>query len=245
MIAVINPFAVHFKPQFRPSAIKHRSLDPTPYYLRVMYNLSYFKENNPAEVIAFAKAHPFALISGVDLNNRPVATQIPVFIDERDGKIFLSGHLMKKTDHHLAFEQHPDVLAIFTEPGCYVSASWYSDKRQGSTWNYASVHCKGRIRFLDHNALLNVLERTTTHYENDPDSGANFKDLPQEYIDKMSKAIVAFEIEVEEMENVFKLSQNRDEQSYDNIIRQLKGKDANAQWVAKMMEERREKVFLK
>lgn len=210
-----------------------------------MYNLSYFKENDRAEVVAFAKAHPFAFITGVDANHRPVATQIPVFIDERDGKLFLSGHLMKKMDHHLAFERNPHVLAVFTGPSCYVSASWYSDKRQGSTWNYVSVHCKGKIRFLDHQALLDVLERTTAHYEGNPDSGANFKDIPQDYIDRMSKAIVAFEIEVEAIENVFKLSQNRDEQSYDNIIKQLKEKDVSAQWVAKMMEERREKVFSK
>ncbi|PZR26662.1 MAG: hypothetical protein DI535_13340 [Citrobacter freundii] len=210
-----------------------------------MYNLSYFKENDPAEVIAFARAHPFAFISGVDANNQPVATQIPVFIDEREGTLFLSGHLMKKMDHHLAFEQNPNVLAVFTGPNCYVSASWYSDKGQGSTWNYVSVHCKGKIRFLDHQALLDVLDRTTTHYEDNPDSGANFKDIPQEYINRMTKAIVAFEIEVEKTENVFKLSQNRDEWSYDNIIRQLKEKDTSAQWIARMMEERRGRVFQK
>jgi transcriptional regulator len=37
----------------------------------------------------------------------------------------------------------------------------------------------------------------------------------------MLPAIEAFEIEVEELENVFKLSQNRDELSYLNIIDQL------------------------
>lgn len=210
-----------------------------------MYNLSEFKEQDPAAVIAFAKAHPFAFISGVDKHLYPVATQIPVFIDEREGKLFLSGHLMKKTDHHLAFEQNPHVLAVFTGPSTYVSASWYSDKRQGSTWNYVSVHAKGIMRFLDHAALLNVLDRTTAHYENDPGSGANFKDLPQEYIDRMAKAIVAFEIEVTELNHVFKLSQNRDEESYDNIIVRLKEKGGDAALIAKMMEERRAVLFTK
>jgi transcriptional regulator len=208
-----------------------------------MYNLSYFKEHDPAEVIAFAKAHPFAFITGVDARNHPVATQIPVFIDEREGKLFLSGHLMRKTDHHLAFEQNPNVLAVFASPSTYVSASWYSDKRQGSTWNYVSVHAKGIIRFLDHAALLEVLDRTTAHYENDPDSGANFKDIGQEYVDRMTKAIVAFEIEVTELENVFKLSQNRDEKSYDNIVAKLKEKGGDGGVIASMMEERRSKLF--
>lgn len=210
-----------------------------------MYNLSYFKENDPAEVIAFAKAHPFAFICGVDKHNQPVATQIPVFIDQREGKLFLSGHLMKKTDHHLAFEQNPHVLAVFTGPNTYVSASWYSDKRQGSTWNYVSVHAKGIIRFLDHAALLKVLERTTTHFENNPDSGANFKDLPEGYVESMARAIVAFEIEVLQLNNVFKLSQNRDEASYDNIITRLSEKAGDALLIADMMKQRKGKVFPK
>jgi transcriptional regulator len=208
-----------------------------------MYNLSYFKEQDPAEVIAFAKAHPFVFLCGCDTDNKPVATQVPVFIDEKDGKLFLSGHIMKKTDHHLAFEQNPNVLAVFTGPHTYVSASWYSDKQQGSTWNYTSVHAKGVIRFLDHQALLDVLQRTTDHFENNPYSGANFKDLSNEYVEKMAKAIVAFEIEVTAVDHVFKLSQNRDEKSYDNIVHKLKEQGGDAEVVGKQMEERRGKVF--
>ena len=208
-----------------------------------MYNLSYFKEQDPAEVIAFAKAHPFVFLSGCDADNKPVATQVPVFIDEKDDKLFLSGHIMKKTDHHLAFEQNPNVLAVFTGPHTYVSASWYTDKRQGSTWNYTSVHAKGLIRFLDHQALLDVLQRTTDHFENNPYSGANFKDLSNEYVEKMAKAIVAFEIEVTAVDHVFKLSQNRDEKSYDNIVEKLKAQGGDAEAIGKKMEERKAKVF--
>ena len=36
------------------------------------------------------------------------------------------------------------------------------------------------------------------------------------------KAIIAFEIEVTSMDHVFKLSQNRDEKSYDNIIEKVR-----------------------
>ena len=47
--------------------------------------------------------HPFVFLAGVDAENKPVATQVPVFIDERDGKLYLSGHMMKQTDHQKAF----------------------------------------------------------------------------------------------------------------------------------------------
>jgi transcriptional regulator len=57
------------------------------------------------------------------------------------------------------------------------------------------------------------------------------------------KAIVSFEIEVVSIENVFKLSQNRDEKSYDNIITQLKKQESDAKKIAEIMEQRKSKVF--
>ena len=59
------------------------------------------------------------------------------------------------------------------------------------------------------------------------------------------KAIVGFEIEVTSLEHVFKLSQNRDEKSYHNIIDHLKAEGSEAAEVAKAMEERKDKVFKK
>ena len=208
-----------------------------------MYNLPQFKEQDHEKIIAFVKEHPFAFLCGVDGENKPVATQVPVFIDQRQDKLFLSGHIMKNTDHHKAFLEHPDVLAVFTGPHAYISASWYEDKQQASTWNYMSVHAKGKIRFLDEQALPDVLKRTTDHFENNPDSPAAFDRLPEEYVQRLSKAIVAFEIEVLALDHVFKLSQNRDEKSYDSIIDTLQQQDADAVQIAEIMKERKVKVF--
>jgi transcriptional regulator len=57
------------------------------------------------------------------------------------------------------------------------------------------------------------------------------------------KAIVSFEIEVVSIENVFKLSQNRDEKSYDNIVKELKRQEGDAKAIGTIMEERKAKVF--
>ncbi|MEP7375053.1 MAG: FMN-binding negative transcriptional regulator [Chitinophagaceae bacterium] len=208
-----------------------------------MYSLPYFKEQDPETVLRFIKANPFAFLCGCDAANKPVASQVPVFIDERDGKLFLSGHIMKSTDHHRAFLHNPNVLAVFTGAHTYVSASWYYDKEQASTWNYMSVHAKGVLKFLDHQALLDVLKRTTNHFENNPYSGSNFEDLPAEYVEKLSKAIVAFEVEVQQIENVFKLSQNRDERSYHNIIGKLESQDADGKKIADEMKKRTSQLF--
>ena len=208
-----------------------------------MYNLPYFKEKDQQVVLDFIHQHPFAFIAGCSEDGKPVATQIPVFIDEREGKLFLSGHMMRNTDHHKAFEHNPNVLAVFTGAHTYVSASWYEDKKQGSTWNYMSVHAKGVLKFLDEHALLDVLKRTTNHFENNPYSGANFEDLSAEYVNRMAKAIIAFEVEILQMDNVFKLSQNRDEKSYHTIMEKLEAQDAAGKYIAGEMKQRTSQLF--
>ncbi|HEX7902692.1 MAG TPA: FMN-binding negative transcriptional regulator [Chitinophagaceae bacterium] len=208
-----------------------------------MYNLPYFKEQDDQIVLRFIREHPFAFLSGCDVDNKPVATQIPMFIDERGGKLFLSGHMMKNTDHHKAFLHNNNALAVFTGAHTYVSASWYEDKQQASTWNYMSVHAKGILTFLDETALLAVLKRTTNHFENNPYSGANFEDLPGEYLEKLAKAIIAFEIEVMTIENVFKLSQNRDEKSYNNIMEKLRQQGNDGTIIADEMLQRTSQLF--
>lgn len=209
-----------------------------------MYNLAYYKEEDPEVVIQFVKDHPFAFLSGVDIENKPVVTQIPMFIDEREGKLFLSGHIMKNQDHHKAFVQNPNILAVFTGPHTYVSATWYDNPHQASTWNYMSVHAKGKIRFGGEEELIVVLKRLTLHYENgDTTSTTIYDNLSAEYLSKLIGAIVHFEIEITEMEHVFKLSQNRDEKSYDNIVSKLKSMDGDAKEIGIIMEERKLKVF--
>lgn len=208
-----------------------------------MYQLPYFKEQNFDEVLAFMKAHPFAVLTGVDAQQRPVATQVPLLIRQEAGRITFRGHIMRNTDHHKAFQQNAQVLALFTGPHTYVSASWYTDPQQGSTWNYITVQARGALRFLEEAALREILRDTTTHFEGSPHTPGAYATLPEEYIAKLVKAIVAIEIEVTEIENVFKLSQNRDEKSYDHITHQLKAGSADAQTIAAEMEKRRSQLF--
>jgi transcriptional regulator len=205
-----------------------------------MYSLPNFKAKDPLKIIAFMREHPFAMLCGADQQGRPTATQVPVFIDQRDGALYLSGHIMRNTDHHIAFENNKQVLAIFTGAHAYVSASWYEDPKQASTWNYMSVHARGSLSFTDETALITILKRTTDHFENDPDSTAGFDQLHPEYVSRLSKAIVAFEILVEEVDHVFKLSQNRDDVSYQQIIKKLSQGDENAKRIAEEMKKLRQ-----
>lgn len=207
-----------------------------------MYSLPYFKEHDRQEVLGFLRRHPFAMLIG-SAADRPVATQVPLLLKEKDHTLVLRGHIMRLTDHHKAFEKNPQALCVFTGAHTYVSASWYQDPQTASTWNYISVHARGRLRFLDNDQLMQVLEETTAVFENNPDSPSLFHKLPDNYVQKLATAIVAFEMEVESLENVFKLSQNRDRKSYENIISRLEQQDDGAQQVAAEMRKRKGKLF--
>ena len=208
-----------------------------------MYNFSYFKETDIAIVKQFMRQNPFAVLTGCDANNHPVATQVPLLLEEKNEKFFLYGHVQRKTDHHLAFEQNPNALALFTGPHTYVSASWYTNHQTASTLNYITVNEKGALKFLDDNALLSILSKTTALFENNTDSPSLVEKMPEEYVSKMMKAIVAFEMEVTHLDNVFKLSQNREKQSYDNIIPHLEARGGEAAAIAKEMEARSSQLF--
>lgn len=209
-----------------------------------MYDLPYHKEKDEQVVNAFIAQYPFAFVAGCDAERKPVATQVPVFSEERDGRKILRGHIMKNTDHHKAYSQNENVLVVFSGPNTYVSATWYSNPNIASTWNFMSVYIKGIIRFLDDKALVDALRKTSLHFENyNQESTTIFDNLPSEYTQKLMKAIVAFEIEVTEMDTVFKLSQDRDAESYANIIRKLREQGESGQVIAAEMEKRTREVF--
>jgi transcriptional regulator len=209
-----------------------------------MYNLPYHKEKNEQVIKEFVDQHPFAFLTGCDSENKPVATQVPVFIEEKDGKKLLRGHIMKNTDHHKAFLHNKNVLVVFTGKHTYVSGTLYSNPHTPSTWNYMSVHAKGNIRFLDETALEEVLRKTSLHFENyNQQSTTVFDNIPEEFKQKVMNAIVAFEIEVKEMDNVFKLSQDRDAKSYRNITENLNGQGDDGKMIAAEMEKRTKELF--
>lgn len=190
-----------------------------------MYKLQHFTENEQQLVIDFIKENSFAIITGIG-STYPVATQIPLEVEERNGKLFLSGHIMKKTDHHIAFEANENVLVVFTGAHSYVSASWYANPQTASTWNYMTVHAKGKLKFTDEEGTYEAIKAVTNKYEG-TETIAAFNNMPKEYTMQHIKAIVGFTIEVESLENVFKLSQNKTEEEKINIIAKLRERNSN------------------
>jgi len=209
-----------------------------------MYRVPHFTEKDRESVVEFMYAYPFVFLTGCK-DNVPVATQVPVLIDEKDGTFVLRGHIMRNSDHHLAFQQNPDVLVLFNGPHCYVSASWYSVRGIGSTWNYMTVHARGKIQLMDEAHTLQLLTDLTHKYEDKQPRPELLENMSSEkYVQPMIKAIASFEIRLDDIYPLFKLSQNRDDESYKNIAEQLmNSEELDAITIAGEMIKRRPQLF--
>ncbi len=209
-----------------------------------MYNFSYFKEKDKQTILDFIEQNPFAFLTGSYSTGKQVATQVPILFEERNGELYMQGHIMRNTDHHKAFLENPNALLVFTGPSCYVSASWYSNPQIGSTWNYMSVHIAGQVNFMTSDELIAFMRKLTLKFEKGNTESLTFYDnLPDDFLSKMMPAIVGFEIKAEKLENVFKLSQNRDEKSYLNIISKLEEQGGSGAFIASEMRKRKDELF--
>ncbi len=183
------------------------------------------------------QANTFAMITGMG-EDYPVATQVPLSVHIIKGNLEIKGHLMKNTDHHKAFVKNDRVLVVFTGPHCYVSARWYDDPQTASTWNYMTVQVKGKIIFTDEAGTREAIEAVTNYYEA-TESPAAYKNIPEKYTSRLVKAITGFYIEVDSMDHVFKLSQNKTIDERQKIVDELmKQGDYNAVAIAAAMKSR-------
>lgn len=210
-----------------------------------MYRPPHFAEQDRQTIIEFMQAHPFATLILND-NNKNYVTQIPVILDERDGKLYITGHVARHTDHYPALANGHEALVLFTGPHCYVSASWYSRRGQASTWNYMSVHARGTVRIMNDDETLEHVTAMTHQYEDAQAAPELAENMTTDYIKAQLKAIAGFEIAVTSLDAIFKLSQNRDDESYKTIVSHLiSSNDINDISVAGELLKRRPHLFEK
>ena len=172
-----------------------------------MYIPPYYRNENPDELLSFVSAHPFAVIcnNGQDI---PVATHLPFIIRKEEKKLFLVSHFAKANPHAGLLKENDRVLVIFSGPNAYISPSHYEKKENVPTWNYIAVHATGKINLLHSDSEKEkILLDTIMNF--DPEYKKQWDELPSNYISGMMKGIVAFEIEVTDLEGKFKLSQNK------------------------------------
>ena len=212
-----------------------------------MYVPKHFEVSEWAEITGFVARARAADLVTVDSAGLPVATLMPAFWDtsamgeSNYGSLVM--HMARANPQWKSIEPGSLGLAIVHGPQAYISPSNYegklTDHKVVPTWNYQAVHVYGSPRIVsDHDEVYKILSHLTARNESNP--SYRVETLPQDFVEKEMKGIVAFQIEVTKIEANYKLSQNRDDEDYYNIVSRLEERgDEMSHGVAEAMKEKR------
>ena len=203
-----------------------------------MYIPNLYKNENQTEIEQFLHENGFAILVN-QTNGKLWATHIPLILGTNsNGEQILIGHISKLNPQAESFKQNDEVLAIFSGSHSYISSSWY-DHENVPTWNYLAVHVYGKIRLHSFEESIEGLKKLVNKYEAKSEKPIRIEDLSEKTM-REARGIVSFEIEISSIEAQKKLSQNRDDKNYQNIISELEKTNENqAIEIAKAMKKNR------
>jgi len=198
-----------------------------------MYINPYNREKDEATLLEFVRLHPFGLLVTAR-ENVPVATHVPFLPAAEGDKTVLRTHLSRANGQWKGLGGQTDVLVVFGGPHAYISPRWY-DHVNVPTMNYVAVHAYGKPRLIeDAGQVYALLKSQIEQFETKPDA-YNIGTLPSTFLADEMRGLVALEIAVDRWEGNFKLSQNRDEKNYRNIVAEL-GKTGNPTGITEAMQ---------
>jgi transcriptional regulator len=205
-----------------------------------VYIPKYFKVTSVDEIWDFVQKNSFATIVTTE-QGKPIATHVPLQLIKEGDTYYITGHMAYGNPQWRTFESCEDVLVMFQGPHAYISSSWYGEENV-PTWNYQSVHVYGTASILSEEELKQDLTMLLQKYEKHRKNPVLWDKLSPQLIEKQLKGIVGFKIKVQEIQAANKLSQNRNEVDYHNIVNKLyEEKDLNSQQMAQLMERKLKK----
>ena len=196
-----------------------------------------YREEDRAKILEFIRQNDFAVLVTHD-GEKPVASHLLMEVVEEGETLYVNGHMSRANPQWKTLEINPEILVIFHGPHTYISPTWYNHVNV-PTWNYQSIHVYGKPRLITaYGEAYSILKRLVDRYE----SNGHYKleTLPQDFVEKEIRGIMAFQIEVTRIEANYKLSQNRKDEDHANIITRLEERtDDLSHRVAEAMRQQR------
>jgi transcriptional regulator len=204
-----------------------------------VYVPKHFSETRMDVLQAFTERHAFATLvavtrEGLTANHLPLTSRL-----SPDGTGVLRGHIARANSLWREVENGAAVLAIFDGAHSYVSPSWYPSKREHGkvvpTWNYATVHVSGKIRFIEDAGWLRQFVTSLTDVQEEGRADRwHVSDAPSDYIEAMLRAIVGLEIDVTRVVGKFKGSQNRSDADRAGVAAALRAEGRSPEEIAEI-----------
>jgi transcriptional regulator len=178
-----------------------------------LYLPAYFEESRTDVMHGLMRARPLATLvtlsdTGLIANHVPVET-----LPEPLPHGMLRGHIARANPLWRTYRADSEALAIFQGPQAYISPSFYPTKQETGevvpTWDYAVVHARGTLQFVQDGVWLRALvSRLTEAHEASRQMPWKIDDAPPPYIEQMLSLIVGFEFSIASLTGKWKLSQN-------------------------------------
>lgn len=208
-----------------------------------MYLPPQFRHADPAIAQRLMREHPLASIVSVDTEGLPVLSHIPMHWQAASlwpdcppsDHGFLLGHCARANPQAQLLATQPQALVSFMGPQAYLSPRVYPDQQRVPTWTYLAVQAKVRTRILDpHQDRDRLLKCLIADHE--PAYAQQWRQLPDTYTGAMLNGIVAFEMQITDVQCAVKLNQHRPESHVAMHAAYAQG-DHNAQALARWMKD--------
>jgi transcriptional regulator len=125
----------------------------------------------------------------------------------------------------------------------YISSSWYSHTN-ASTWNYEVVQILGKVELMTDDELYRHLNKLTNKYETKQKCPMTMQKMGSDFVSSAMKGAFGIKIYPQEISIAQKLSQNRNEKDFSNIIAELENSDKIEDTkMAEKMKGLKEKLF--
>lgn len=163
------------------------------------------------------------------------ATHSMMILNEDDPENrYIETHISRANPQAKLLQDGSEVLCDFLGAHAYISSSWY-DHINVSTWNYEAVQVYGKVKLMNHDELYHHLDKLTAKYEKPRQCPVMLDDMGKTFVEKEMKGAFGMKIFPTEIFITRKLSQNRKENDFRNIIDHLEQGDENAKQMAEKM----------
>ncbi|GKV68382.1 protease synthase and sporulation protein PAI 2 [Sporosarcina sp. NCCP-2716] len=202
-----------------------------------MFIPKYFRVTNIDEVCDFVQTNSFGMLVTTK-QGKPIATHLPLQLHKQGDDYYITGHMAYGNPQWKTIRETPDgVLVIIQGPHAYISSSWYNHENV-PTWNYQAVHMYGTARIMNDQELEEDLILLLQKYERQRENAVLWESLSPQ-TKKQIKGIVGFKIKIQEVQAAYKLSQNRNEEDFNNIIDRLnEERNLNSHQIAQVMKDK-------
>lgn len=175
-----------------------------------MYQPPQFKSSDRTLAARLMRDHPFASLITNDEEGFPFVSHLPLHLEDRDGTFVLLGHCAKANPQWRHLRDRPTALVTFLGPHAFLSPQVYPDLARVPSWNYLAAHCVVKARLVEDDQGKDALLKKLIA-DHEPAYAAQWRGLGEEFAHKMLAGIVAFELEVAQLQCKLKLNQHRPE----------------------------------